>query len=113
MPRMNCKEKVFFFSKLDLANAFNQIKIREKFIKKTAAATPVGLFEYLYILSGLCGAAQTFIDKVLRGLSRKNPDGTISDVTYFAYVNDILFNRKMEINMKEISQSCFKNEADK
>ena len=81
------------FSKLDLANAFNQIKMKEEDIKKTAVTTPVGLFEYIYMPYGLCGAAQTFqrfIDKVLRGLKRTNIDGSTSDVTYFAYIDDIL-----------------------
>ena len=81
------------FSKLDLANAFNQIKMKEEDIKKTAVTTPVGLFEYVYMPYGLCGAAQTFqrfIDKALRGLKRTNLDGSQSDVTYFAYIDDIL-----------------------
>ena len=42
---------------------------------------------------GLCGAAQSFqryIDKFLGGLKKKNSDGTKSEVTYFAYIYDIL-----------------------
>ena len=92
------------FSKLDLANAFNQIEMREQDIKKTAVITPVGLFEYLYMPYGLCGAAQSFqrfIDKILRGLKRTNNDGTLSDVTFFAYIDDILIASENEDQHKK------------
>ena len=53
---MICKEKVFF-SKLDLANALNQIEMREEDIKMTAVTTPVGFFEHFNMTYGLCGDA--------------------------------------------------------
>ncbi|CAI7759760.1 unnamed protein product [Closterium sp. NIES-53] len=60
-----------FFTTLDLRQGFNQIKIKEEDIKKTAFHGPDGLYEWLYMPFGLRNASAVFlrvVDAVLRGL---------------------------------------------
>ncbi|CAI7899587.1 unnamed protein product [Closterium sp. NIES-54] len=60
-----------FFTMLDLRQGFNQIKIREEDIKKTAFHGPDVLYELLYIPFGLRNASPVFqrvMDSVLWGV---------------------------------------------
>ncbi|CAI7829329.1 unnamed protein product [Closterium sp. NIES-53] len=59
------------FTTLDLRQGFNQIKIREEDIKKTAFHGPDGLYKWLYMPFGLRNASAVFqrvVDSVLRGV---------------------------------------------
>lgn len=49
-----------WFIKIDLRNAFNQIRIRKEDEWKTAFRTRYGTFEYNVLLFGLTNAPETF-----------------------------------------------------
>ena len=60
------------FSTLDLNRAYQQVKVREEDIEKTAIITPMGLFEFPRMCPGMKNAGQTFqryIHQVLSGLN--------------------------------------------
>ncbi|CAI5475647.1 unnamed protein product [Closterium sp. Yama58-4] len=74
-----------FFTTLDLRQGFNQIKIREEDVKKTAFHGPDGLYEWLYIPFGLRNASAVFqrvMDAVLRGI--EHAACYIDDVVVFS-----------------------------
>ena len=50
-----------YFSKLDLNAGFNQIRVEEADIQKTAFRTRFGHFEYTVLPMGLCNAPATFM----------------------------------------------------
>lgn len=70
------------FSTIDLNRAYQQVKIRDEDIDKSAIITPMGLFEFPRMTPGLKNAGQTFqrfIHEVLYGL----------DFVY-AFIDDLL-----------------------
>lgn len=70
------------FSTIDLNRAYQQIKVRDEDIQKTAIITPMGLFEFPRMTPGLKNAGQTFqrfIHEVLHGLD-----------FVFAFIDDLL-----------------------
>ena len=77
-----------YFSTLDLASGFWQIRMHPQSREKTAFSTPQGLYEFRVMPFGLTNAPSVFqrlIQQVLMGL---NPDSGPSFVT--AYIDDIL-----------------------
>ena len=77
-----------YFSTLDLASGFWQIRMDPQAREKTAFVTPHGLYEFLVMPFGLTNAPAVFqrlMQKVLNGL---NPDGGKQFVA--AYLDDIL-----------------------
>lgn len=81
------------FSTIDLNRAYQQIKVREEDIEKTAIITPMGLFDFPRMTPGLKNAGQTFqrfIHEVLHGL----------DFVY-AFIDDLLVASTDEITHKE------------
>ncbi|CAI7926010.1 unnamed protein product [Closterium sp. NIES-54] len=74
-----------FFTTLDLRQGFNQIKIREEDVKKTAFHGPDGLYEWLYMPFGLRNASAVFqriMDAVLRDI--EHAACYIDDVVVFS-----------------------------
>ena len=82
------------FSKIDLKDAFYQIKINPTDVPKTTITTPFGAYSYRRMNFGLSGASQTFqrfINSVLWDLYVESSDGSlVRPVTVFAYVDDLL-----------------------
>ena len=63
-----------YFTKLDLHSGYNQVRIRENDIPKTAMNTPLRHFEFKVMGFGLCDAPATFqslMNEVLRPYLRK------------------------------------------
>ncbi|CAK1601631.1 unnamed protein product [Parnassius mnemosyne] len=70
------------FSTIDLNRAYQQIKVRDEDIQKTAIISPMCLFEFPRMTPGLKNAGQTFqrfIHEVLHGLD-----------FVFAFIDDLL-----------------------
>ena len=77
-----------YYTVLDLAFGFHQIKLCEADAHKTAFATDFGLYEYVKMPFGLKNSPATFqrmIDKALRGLQ---------GVELFVYIDDIVIYAK-------------------
>lgn len=75
-------EGMKIFSKIDLKKAYNQLRIREEDIEKTAVITPFGLFEFPRMCFGLCNSGQTFQRHI------NNVLGNMDHI--FPFVDDIL-----------------------
>ena len=73
-----------FFTTLDLATGYWQVKVSPKSREKTAFVTHSGLYEFVAMLFGLCNAPATFqrlMESVLAGVARD---------TCLVYIDDIL-----------------------
>jgi transposase InsO family protein len=87
-----------WFTKLDIADAYTHIRIREGDEWKTAFRTKYGHFEYLIMPFGLTNAPasfQRFINEVL---------GDILDIFVIAYLDDILiFSKTKEQHIEHVN----------
>ena len=92
-----------YFSTLDLAAGYWQVKVGDKSREKTAFITHRGLFEFRVMPFGLTNAPAIFqrlMQKVLEGL---NPDQGPEFVE--VYIDDVLvFSRTMEDHVKHLRQ---------
>ena len=80
--------KAKFFSTLDLASGFWQIRVRDDSQEKTAFSTPFGLFEFRVMPFGLKNAPSVFQRLMQQVLSGVNPENGPSFVA--AYIDDLL-----------------------
>ena len=62
-----------FFSTLDLASGFWQIRVHPDSQEKTALSTPQGLFEFRVMPFGLCNAPSVFLRLMQQVLTGLNP----------------------------------------
>ena len=83
------------FTKIDLKDAFNQMRIKEKNKWKTAFKTRYGTFEYLVMPFGLTNAPATF-QKYVNWVLRKE-----LDQEGVAYVDDILVTGHDQVTQRE------------
>jgi len=79
-----------YFTKMDLKNGFNLIRIREGDEWKTAFRMPYGLYEFNVMPFGLTNTPSTFQDMMNYILS------DVLDVGVLAYMDDILVYAKTE-----------------
>ena len=79
-----------YFTKMDLKNGFNLIRIREGDEWKTAFRTRYGLYEFNVMPFGLTNAPSTFQDMMNHILS------DVLDIGVLAYMDDILVYAKTE-----------------
>ena len=85
-----------YFTKMDLKNGFNLIRIREGDEWKTAFRTRYGLYEFNVMPFGLTNAPSTFQDMMNHILS------DVLDIGVLAYMDDILVYAKSEKEHDEL-----------
>ena len=90
-----------YFSTLDLASGFWQIRIHPDSQEKTAFMTPQGLFEFRIMPFGLCNAPSVFqrlMQRVLMGLNPAESPDFVS-----VYIDDVLvFSRTLKEHLEHL-----------
>lgn len=73
-----------FFSSLDMAAGYHQVKVNPRSIERTAFVTPEGQFEYLAMPFGLRNAASVYQRCINRALK------SLKDTIALSYMDDVL-----------------------
>lgn len=87
----SCKSK--YFSTIELASGFCQIRIHPASQEKTAFITPHGLFEFQVMPFGLTNTPAVFQHIMQQVISTLNPESAPEFVS--VYVDNILFSRSL------------------
>ena len=105
-----------WFSTLDLASGYWQVRLSEDAKPKTAFATHSGLFQFSVIPFGLCNAPATFerlMSQVMRGLHWKHCLVYIDDILVFGndfesalHSLELVLNRVAEYGLQLKSTKC-------
>ena len=92
-----------YFTTLDLAAGYWQIRVAEDSVEKTAFTTPYGLFQFRVMPFWLTNAPVIFQRLMSRVLSGLNPLGGSEFVVI--YIDDVLiFSRSLEDHLKHLEQ---------
>ena len=90
-----------YFSTLDLASGYWQIRVARESREKTTFVTPQGLFEFLVMPFGLTNAPAAFQRLMQRVLAGLNPDAGPDFVA--VYIDDVLvFSRTVEDHLNHL-----------
>lgn len=95
-----------WFTGLDLNNAFNQVRVAEEDIPKTAFRTRYGQYETLVMWFGLCGAPSTFQRLITAKLQHLiDPSDPTKKGFVIVYLDDILiFSATLEEHAEHVRQ---------
>ena len=86
-----------FFSSLDLASGYHQVRVQDSDREKTAFVTPMGLYEYTRMPFGLCGAPATFQRLMQRCM------GDLMYQMVFVYLDDVcIFSKSFEDHLHHL-----------
>ena len=112
----------FYFTKIDLTNAFWQVPLNPTDVPKTTITTPFCSFQFLHMNYGLINSSETFqrfIDTVLDDLKTegKNP----GHIWCYTHIDDILLSSRnetehleeLEVLFKRFERHCLKINANK
>lgn len=100
---LSCLRGSAYFTILDLASGYHQVKMHESSIEKTAFITHSGLYEYVYMPFGLTNAPATFqrcVNKMLAGLLYKKVLCFLDDILIFSATFEEHVTRLREVLMR-------------
>lgn len=90
-----------YFTTLDLASGFWQVKLQPASQEKTAFFTPSGLYEFRVIPFGLCNSPATFQRLMERVLAR------LTGKSCMVYLDDVLvIGRIFQEHLDNLRESC-------